>query len=738
MMQSSLYPTVSNAEFLCHLVGEDFRIWDDKCLWIAGFACDPGNALPANWAGWPVNGTGSFPLGSMNSYFSIGVFRVGGKRRKDSQCAVFAIVLDDISTDALSVLPLEPTYVLETSPFNHQVGYSVGMCTELDRATRLYAGLIAKGLAKADGSGNNVVRYVRLPEGCNTKGKVVREIGEPFACRIREFEPSRRYGLEDIAIAFDVDEFAPSAAGPFVAESSTDAELQRLIRTGEAFHDPCTRLCARLAGRGMLEPEIVATVCGLMDETREHIPTDRAERWVQERSEVPRYASEAIRKYGERRRAATPLRASEAVSRDDFYAYLPEHKYIFRPTRELWLTEGVNGRLAPVVEGAAAIKPNRWLDLNRPVEQITWAPSEPEILDGKIIQEGGFVDRAGVRAYNLYRAPWVVPGDAHAAGRWRDHLRRLYGDDADDIERWFAHRVQRPGEKINHVLIFGGRQGVGKDTILEPVKRAVGPWNWKEISPAMVMGRFNGWAKAVVVRVSEVRDLGDVDRYAFYEHCKVYAAAPPDVLTVDEKNLREHSIPNVLGLIMTTNDAVNGLYLPPDDRRHFVVNSSLDRGEFPVDYFPGLYAWYEGGGYGNVAAFLRSLDLRSFDPKAPPRKTDAFRAIVLANAAPEEGELGELLEGLGHPDVVTLTALRQSAELRRLHDVVALLTDPKRRRAIAHRLAECGYDPVANPERQDGLWRVQGYRGAIYARRDLALRERVVAARQLCASAVLR
>ena len=58
-----------------------------------------------------------------------------------------------------------------------------------------------------------------------------------------------------------------------------------------------------------------------------------------------------------------------------------------------------------------------------------------------------------------------------------------------------------------------GLQGVGKDTILEPVKRAVGPWNVSEPSPQHVMGRFNGFLKAVIVRISEARDLGEFDRF---------------------------------------------------------------------------------------------------------------------------------------------------------------------------------------------------------------------------------
>ena len=59
--------------------------------------------------------------------------------------------------------------------------------------------------------------------------------------------------------------------------------------------------------------------------------------------------------------------------------------------------------------------------------------------------------------------------------------------------RWLAHRVQRPEEKINHALVLGGSQGIGKDTALEPVKHAIGPWNFFEVSPQQMLGRFNGF-----------------------------------------------------------------------------------------------------------------------------------------------------------------------------------------------------------------------------------------------------
>jgi hypothetical protein len=50
-----------------------------------------------------------------------------------------------------------------------------------------------------------------------------------------------------------------------------------------------------------------------------------------------------------------------------------------------------------------------------------------------------------------------------------------------------------------------------------------------------------------------------------------------------------------------------------------------------------------------VAAYLASLDISGFNPKAPPPKTPAFWAIV-ANRAPEDAELADVLDGLGNPN----------------------------------------------------------------------------------------
>src|SRR5215469_2128018 len=352
------------------------------------------------------------------------------------------------------------------------------------------------------------------------------------------------------------------------------------------------------------------------------------------------------------------------VTIDDFVAYMPAHSYICTLTREMWPAASVNARIGPVLvvdkdnnpildgDGKEQYLPaSAWLDKNRPVEQMTWTPGEPMLIRGKLVANGGWIKHEGVTCFNLYRPPVNHEGgDAEQAGLWSQHIYRLYGeDDGQHIIRYFAFKVQHPEVKINHALMLGGGQGIGKDTICAPLKHAVGPWNFIEISPKHISGRFNGYAKSVFLRVSEARDLGEVNRFDYYEQMKVLTASPPEVLRVDEKNLREYDVFNVCGVVITTNYKTNGMYLPADDRRHFVAWSAAKKEDFDEAYWNQLWQWYEAGGFGHVAAYLRTLNVSDFNPKAPPRKTPAFWEIVNANHAPEEAELADAIDRLSQP-----------------------------------------------------------------------------------------
>ncbi len=422
------------------------------------------------------------------------------------------------------------------------------------------------------------------------------------------------------------------------------------------------------------------------------------------------------------------LGATSPIAADDFWAYLPMHQYIYVPTRELWPAPSVNACVKVKDENGQALPANTWLDANRSVEQMTWSPGEQTIIRERLINQGGWFPRAGSKVFNLYRPPIIKRGDPGKAKPWLELLEYLYPDESEHIRKWFAHRVQKPQEKVNHALVLGGQQGIGKDTLLEPLKHAVGPWNFAEVSPVNLLGRFNGFVKSVVLRVSEARDLGDVDRFAFYEHMKVFTAAPPDVLRCDEKNVREYAVFNVCGVVLTTNHKTHGIYLPADDRRHFVAWSERSRHAREADYWPWIYGWYASGGLEHVAAYLATLDLSDFDPKAPPPKTPAFWAIADANLAPEDAEFADALDKLGHPDAVTVADILDKADA----SFAEWLRDRRNSRQIPHRFEQAGYVAVrSETDKTGGRWRVQSKQVVIYAKATLSLRERIEAAKSL-------
>jgi hypothetical protein len=91
--------------------------------------------------------------------------------------------------------------------------------------------------------------------------------------------------------------------------------------------------------------------------------------------------------------------------------------------------------------------------------------------------------------------------------------------------------------------------------------------------------------------------------------------------------------------------------------------------------------------------------LSGFDPKAPPRKTDAFYAMANMNRPQEDIELVDILERLGNPDAMTIEQLMQAANRDNV-DFGLWLQDRRNRRSIPHRLERCGMTSVRNPYRK--------------------------------------
>ena len=169
-----------------------------------------------------------------------------------------------------------------------------------------------------------------------------------------------------------------------------------------------------------------------------------------------------------------------------------------------------------------------------------------------------------------------------------------------------------------------------------------------------------------------------------------------------------------MGLIITTNHKTDGIYLPADDRRHYVAWSDRSKEDFPQTTGTSCGAGTQDGGFDHVAAYLAELDLVASTQRHRRRRRAAFWDIVNANNSPEDAELADVLDILGNPDAVTLQQLiaRRSGD----HRMADGSQEPP---SIPHRLERCGYVSV-NPTQNTEVWVINGVRQEIYARAALS------------------
>tara|TARA_R110002074_G_scaffold195878_7_gene362477 strand:+ start:9604 stop:12198 length:2595 start_codon:yes stop_codon:yes gene_type:complete len=202
---------VSNKEFIEAIFGDD-----SSWCHVTDFTYDPGG-IPKDkhliaWKG-DYYCRYQFEQNS-NQYFTISTFYCDDEQQARRRKALFkqtpCIVLDDVkeklSMDEVLKLP-QPAWVLETSNGSEQWGYILDTpCTNRAMVENLLDGLVANGLAPdgRDPGMKGVTRYVRLPEGVNSKSsKLVN--GYPFKCRMLTWEPARRVTIQELALPFSVD-----------------------------------------------------------------------------------------------------------------------------------------------------------------------------------------------------------------------------------------------------------------------------------------------------------------------------------------------------------------------------------------------------------------------------------------------------------------------------------------------------------------------------------------------------
>jgi hypothetical protein len=332
------------------------------------------------------------------------------------------------------------------------------------------------------------------------------------------------------------------------------------------------------------------------------------------------------------------------------------------------------------------------------VEGSTWWPGEPQIIRDIFIDANGWRPATGRRIYNRYLPPPPIIGSAELAEPWVQHVRKLWPDPKEH-EFFFdfcAHMVQQPQVKCNAAIVLSGTQGIGKDAALTPVKAAVGSWNSKNIDPDELFSAYKPWLETLMLVVDEVRPNKDeFHASSAYNILKPMIVAPPDTLPLNDKYAKLRHIINRLRVFITTNDWMS-MYIPPEDRRMFIMHSPLQQkwheGEGRPQYFREFFGWVARGGDSHVAAWLAARDLSNFDPKAQVARTAGWGAVTASWGEPEDA-IAWVIDHLGKPPVLFGQELIRP-QFDHQEEVAGMLKSPRK---TAHRMSRAGYVQVPAP-----------------------------------------
>jgi putative DNA primase/helicase len=189
------------------------------------------------------------------------------------------------------------------------------------------------------------------------------------------------------------------------------------------------------------------------------------------------------------------------------------------------------------------------------------------------------------------------------------------GDDAlcDYLLSWCAYLVQFPEQLPETALVLRGREGIGKNTFVDPLRDIVGRAHYLMLSSLnQVTGRFSGHlANALLVFCNESVWGGNKDAQGVLK-----SMITEDVQAVEHKGRDIVMVKSCRHLIFATNEHW-AVPRGADDRRYVIADvSDAYKGDF--DYFQRIKDELRDGGTAALFQYLLDRELGGWHPRNVP------------------------------------------------------------------------------------------------------------------------
>jgi hypothetical protein len=261
-----------------------------------------------------------------------------------------------------------------------------------------------------------------------------------------------------------------------------------------------------------------------------------------------------------------------------------------------------------------------------------FARHSENLVDGVVHEPGKllFIDEDDRRFLNLWTAPaqpWRdKPIDLTVIEFYRELALFVFGD-PEIVHLWFlwhAWMLQNPDKAPGWHWIIQTGSGLGKDLLLQPMRRAHGD-DFYQATPQLLAEKFNPYAEKHLVGVSEMKERDNDDVYTKLQ----LITSGLDHVMVRTIGRSPYQARNVVGLVIYSNER-HPLKIPATDRRFRVV-ANFEAQRRGAEYYASARALFDRR-WPMIAEHLRRLPISAAD------------ALVMAANAPENEAKAEMAE----------------------------------------------------------------------------------------------
>lgn len=225
--------------------------------------------------------------------------------------------------------------------------------------------------------------------------------------------------------------------------------------------------------------------------------------------------------------------------------------------------------------------------------------------------------------FNLWKGYSVEPKPKDCS-RFLDFIHEVICDGDEEMYQffigYFAHMIQRPGERPETALIIVGEQGAGKSFVVKQFAKLIAEHTVTVSQRRHVVGGFNAHLVNTILFIGE--EVSYATRFATNA---LKAPITEPFLMMEAKGHDPVPIGNYMRYVLLTNDE-HVVMMAPKERR-FAVYEVGNQRQQDHQFFGELARYMNEGGLEGLMHHLMTFDLSQFNVRKVPRSKGFARQV---------------------------------------------------------------------------------------------------------------